>query len=130
MLREKGFTPSSCRPEFEDYLGKKKNDESSSNSVENDASDDDSSISDMSFSSDDDMEDEDDRYITEQRKLLLNSPAPSAFRSHQPSLISRYSINNYAAEVTEDDNSADAGLDAPSQNSIYSIFKYLFPACF
>ena len=129
-MREKGFTPSSCRPEFEDYLEKKKNGKSSLNSVENNASDDDSSISDMSFSSDDDMEDEDDRYIAEQRKLLLNSPALSAFQSHQPSLISRHSINNYAAEVTEDGNSIGAVLDAPSQSSIYSIFKYLFPACF
>ncbi|CAO0796469.1 unnamed protein product [Mucor circinelloides] len=137
LLREKGFTPSPCRPEFEDYIEKQNNDKkdgSSSNSFENDASDnedddDDSSDSDMSLSSDDDMEDDDnDRYIAEQRKLLLNSPAPSAFRSHQPSLISRYSTSNYAAEVAEDDTTA--GLDAPSQNSIYSIFRQFFSACF
>ncbi|KAI8645168.1 hypothetical protein BD408DRAFT_412368 [Parasitella parasitica] len=135
LLREKGFTPSSCRPDLEDYMEKQDNTPSSSTSLEDDnGCDDDSSVSDMSFSSDDDMEDgeddDNDRYIAEQRKLLLNSPAPSAFRSHQPSLISRYSTNNYAAEVTEDDHrNADAGLDASGQSSIYSIFKYLFP-CF
>ncbi|KAK4517807.1 uncharacterized protein ATC70_001153 [Mucor velutinosus] len=139
LLREKGFTPSPCRPEFEDYMKKDSNKKtsSSSNSLENDASDnedddDDSSVSDMSFSSDDDMDEDDDndRYIAEQRKLLLNSPAPSAFRSHQPSLISRYSTSNYAAEeVTENDTTT--GLDdAPSQNSIYSMFKQFFSACF
>ncbi|KAL0145497.1 hypothetical protein V8B55DRAFT_1373922 [Mucor lusitanicus] len=142
LLREKGFTPSPCRPEFEDYMEKESSNNkktgSSSNSLEDDASDnedddgDDSSVSDMSFSSDDDMDEDDDndRYIAEQRKLLLNSPAPSAFRSHQPSLISRYSTNNYAAdEVAEDDTTT--GLDdAPSQSSIYSMFKQFFSACF
>lgn len=139
LLREKGFTPSPCRPEFEDYMRKEsKKAGSSSNSLENDTSDneddddDDSSVSDMSFSSDDDMDEDDDndRYIAEQRKLLLNSPAPSAFRSHQPSLISRYSSSNYAAEeVTEDDTTTELD-DAPSQNSIYSMFKQFFSACF
>ncbi|GAN00628.1 hypothetical protein MAM1_0001d00050 [Mucor ambiguus] len=139
LLREKGFTPSPCRPEFEDYMAKEssnKKTNGSSNSLENDAmdneDDDDSSVSDMSFSSDDDMDEDDDndRYIAEQRKLLLNSPAPSALRRYQPSLISRYSTNNYAAEeVTEDDTTT--GLDdAPSQNSIYSMFKHFFSACF
>jgi hypothetical protein len=128
LLRERGFTPSSCRPEDEeddqiDYLNYKPLKVSSVDDS------DDSSISDMSSDEEEDI----DHYIAEQHKLLMASPSPSFVfynGSRRPSIMSGYTTNNAVTDLERDEEpSSDTYSNRGTQNPITRLFRYCFSAC-
>ena len=108
LLRERGFTPSSCAPD--EY-------------ARDEHQDDDSSVSDMSSVSSGEEEEDDEEesvniehYIAEQRKLF--SPAPSSYAySHRDSMVSRYSNTPVAVERPQ------------QKTGITAFFQSCFSSC-
>lgn len=142
LLRERGFTPSSCRPETEEDYQEAKFDYLDSKHLNRGSTvdgSDDSSVSDMSFSSDDEDEENEhdiDHYIAEQRRLLMASPSPSFVfyrNSPQPSMMSGYTTNNTMTDLERNvEHSSDTDQDYSNrhaQNPIEKVFSYFFSCC-